>query len=91
MTDPHRNPRLKHTAKRPKFTSESFHETKNKCGVCGGNHFFAEQPMPRTNYFYRSYGYQTKRVQWRIKCANSKCSQPYGVILKLEYQDSAGG
>ena len=83
-------PQLKYTLKRPKFTSQSFHDIKNECIVCGGTTFLHERPRPQTNYFYRTYGYKTTRVQWRIKCGNSKCYQPYGVILRPEEWDSGG-
>lgn len=82
----------KYSAKRTKYTSDSFHEEHNQCGMCGGTAFNHERPLPTTKrpHYYRTYGYRTDRVQWRIRCANKSCSEPYGVILKLELWDSAG-
>ena len=82
----------KYSMKRPKFTSEQFHAQKNECRVCGGTSFFHERPMVNINSrtYYRTYGYRTQRVLWRIRCMNSRCSEPYGVILKLTEWDSAG-
>ena len=78
----------KYSMKRPKYTPESFHAKKNECRVCGGTKFFHELQRPPQQPHYRTYGYPTKRVLWRIKCANAKCYEPYGVILKLEEWDS---
>jgi len=78
----------KYSRKRPKFTSESFHQTDNVCAVCGSTRFHHEMPRPVSNYRYQTYGYKTHRVLWRIKCGNSKCYEPYGVILKREHWDS---
>ena len=80
----------KYSLKRPKYTPESFHAEHNQCPVCAGTKFFHEKQQPPAQKHYRTYGYQTRRVLWRIKCANPKCYQPYGVILKLEHWDSAG-
>lgn len=80
----------KYSTKRTKYTPETFHAEKNQCSVCDGTHFFHEKQQPPTQRHYRTYGYQTIRVLWRIKCANPSCYQPYGVILKPEYHDSAG-
>jgi hypothetical protein len=78
----------KYSIKRPKFTSEQFHEQDNHCARCDGTSFFSElQNLPKQPH-YRTYGYQTRRVLWRIRCANGKCSEPFGVILKLEHWDS---
>lgn len=78
----------KYSLKRTKYTPESFHAEKNQCKVCDGTRFFHEKQQPPTQSHYRTYGYQTKRVEWRIKCANPSCYQPYGVILKPEAWDS---
>ena len=79
----------KYSIKRPKMTSEQFHSKKNECEVCKGTVFLAEKPMSMHAY-YRTYGYQTKRVSWRIRCATKNCGEPYCVILKPKYWDSAG-
>ena len=80
----------KYSFKRTKYTSDSFHAEKNQCGMCGGTRFLSERPMPTTKIpaHYRTYGYKTDRVQWRIRCGNKSCSEPYGVILKLTEWDS---
>ena len=77
----------KYSKKRPKYTPEQFHAEKNQCKICGSTHFHHELQRP-TNQKYQTYGYKTHRVLWRIKCANGKCYEPYGVILRLEYWDS---
>jgi len=78
----------KYGAKRPKYTPDTFHNEKNQCDVCDGTHFYHQKQLPPLQKHYRTYGYQTRRVQWRIRCANPKCSEPYGVILKPEAWDS---
>lgn len=80
----------KYSMKRPKYTPEQFHAQKNECRVCGGTHFFHERPVAKSKSYYKTYGYRTERVLWRIRCCNNRCSEPYGVILKLEHWDSAG-
>jgi len=80
----------KYTTKRRKITSTQFAEENSQCAVCKGTHFICEQVMPPKQPYYRSYGYQSKRVAWKIRCANTKCSEPYAVILKPEFWDSAG-
>lgn len=80
----------KYSMKRPKYTSAQFHAQKNECRVCGGTHFLHERPMGHVKSYYKTYGYRTERIQWRIRCINGRCSEPYGVILKLEHWDSAG-
>lgn len=79
----------KYCTKRRKITPEQFHKENNKCEMCGGTIFLAEKPMSIYKH-YRTYGYQTKRVAWRIRCMTKNCGEPYAVILKPEYWDSAG-
>lgn len=79
----------KYSVKRPKMTAKQFHENKNQCAECKGTMFLAEKPMSQHQH-YRTYGYQTKRVAWRVRCATRNCGEPYCVILKPEYWDSAG-
>ena len=79
----------KYNIKRPKYTSEQFHDMNSKCEICGGTSFLAEKPMSIYQH-YRTYGYQTKRVAWRIRCSTKNCGEPFCVILKPEYWDSTG-
>lgn len=84
------NPNAKYSMKRPKLSSDQFHEERVQCAVCGGNHMLSEKPFVGKYSYYRTYGYRTERVQWKIRCANYKCAEPYAVILKPECVDSAG-
>lgn len=74
--------------KRPKMTAEQFHERDNRCEVCGNNHFLAEKQLEIKQPQYRMWGYQSKRVAWRIRCATKNCGEPLGVILKPTEWDS---
>lgn len=86
----YRSSSQKYQLKRPKFTVDSFYQTKNVCKICKGTHFHCELQGKPNQPYYRIYGYQTRRVLWKIRCANASCYQPYGVILKPEFHDSAG-
>lgn len=87
--DKYSNNWQKFSQKRPKFTAEEFHAADNQCEVCGNKHFLAERQMEPSQKHYRIWGYQTRRIQWRIKCITKNCNEPLGVILKSEYWDSA--
>ena len=83
------NPNAKYCLKRPKLTPQQFHE-QSQCEQCGGNHMLAEKPFQGKYSYYRTYGYRTQRVMWKIRCANRKCGTPFAVILKEDCVDSAG-
>jgi hypothetical protein len=80
----------KYTTKRRKITSEQFDQEKVQCERCGGNRMLSERPFEIKYSYYRTYGYLTRRIQWKIRCGNTLCQQPYAVILKPEFYDSAG-
>ena len=84
------NPHAKYNMKRPKLTAEQFHSESVQCDQCGGNHMLSEKPFVGKYSYYRTYGYRTERVMWKIRCANTKCSTPYAVILREDCLDSAG-
>lgn len=74
--------------KRPKMTAEQFHEKDNRCEVCGNRRFLITKQGPTLQPHYRMWGYQTRRIQWRIQCATKNCGEPLGVILKPTEWDS---
>ncbi len=76
------------TKKRPHYTPDSFHEVR-ECPKCKSTHFSIERPLNLKYNYYRTYGYRSKHVVWRIRCGNRRCSTPFGVILKPQYWDSA--
>ena len=78
----------KFTQKRAKVTIDEFHANHNVCEVCGNNHFLAEKQLEIKQPHYRMWGYQSKRINWRIRCATKNCGEPFAVILKPEYWDS---
>ena len=81
----------KFTIKRPKLTVDQFHQGDHQCPKCQSRHFVLEKTL-MTEYTlkYRTYGYPTRRILWKIRCNNKKCTEPYAVIPKREYWDSAG-
>ena len=87
--DKYHNNWQKFCQKRPKFTAEQFHIADNQCEVCGNRHFLITKQLPVVQQHYRMWGYQTRRIEWRIQCATKNCNEPLGVILKPEYWDSA--
>lgn len=80
----------KYATKRRKITSEQFDQEKVECSRCGGNHMLSERPFEGKYSYYRTYGYQTRKILWKIRCWTPHCQEPYAVILKPECTDSAG-
>lgn len=79
----------KYAIKRPKLTSQQFHDDDHQCPRCESRHFICERPLEPRQKHYRSYGYLTRRVLWKIRCGTPSCAEPYAVILKLTEWDSA--
>ena len=81
----------KYAVKRKKMTCNQFHEEENVCPECKGKSFLAEKPSPHKFHGkYRTYGYLTHRVAWRVRCNSKNCGEQFAVILKPECWDSAG-